>query len=229
MKYAKRGLRYVRKGYKNIKKNPVGAASTALTALKIAQKVHRQINSEVFGHKIQLNTNADTTGAVQSLCAISQGDTDGTRTANSIKLARLSGYIVCKSRDAATDTTFVRVVILRGKHERNTAPAWSTTYEAAASGVTLVGAQKLRDRRFDTKVLYDRVIRLENTNDTGSVNPSTKMFKINLKLYGHVNYDGANTTAESGGIYLFFCSNQDTGASKDPAFSTNLTLTYYDN
>lgn len=226
----KKFKKYAKKGFKNIKKNPMGAMNTAFTALKLAQKVHRQINSEVFAHKIQLSSQAsDTTGTVTSLCAISQGDTDGTRTGNSIKLARLSGWIVVKSRDACTETTLVRIVILRGKHERNTAPAWSTTYDAAVSGVTLVGSQKLRDRRFDTKVLYDRIIRLESTVDTAGVNPSTKMFKINIKLYGHVNYDGANTTAESGGIYLFQCSNQDTGASKDPTISTNLTLSYYDN
>lgn len=209
-KYAKRTYKFGKKVY--------GARGDAKQALQLAKKVYRQINSEVHYHEISTNTTYDVNGSVASLHNISQGDTSTNRTGSSLKLARLSGNFLVTNHASATSDTRVRIIILRGHNEKGTAPTWANTYDS----VDTLG-QKLWNNRFNTKVLMDRVI---NIIPQFSGQIDSRQIRVNMKLYGHLQYEQGGNDAANGGLYLFIISNQVTNV---PSVITRLRLTFYDN
>lgn len=216
----RRGKRAFNRGKRAYKKyKPV-----AVEALALAKKVHRQINSEVHYHPITIfdsgliNTGVGGT----ALHGISQGDTSLTRSGSSIKLARLSGHFRITTDATNTNSQIVRLVLLVGKQERGTAPTWSSVYGTATGGGLILN-QKAWNDRFNTKVLFDRLVRLEPNNDSGN---DVRVIPFNIKLFHHIQYEQGGNNAETGGLYFLRVSDQ---SATGPSVNMQARLTFWDN
>lgn len=219
-KYAKKGFRYARN-------NPQTVAAQAKTALKMAKYIKRHINTEIKYHSIEGQTTLSTLGAVLPLHTIGQGDTSSLRDGSSIKPMRLSGYLRLLGSAPAGFDQQIRVAILRGKHEQGVAPTWATVYEPAGT-MPLVFQPKLWNHRFNTKTLFDRKYILRQYVDTTTGDYPVSYVKINMKLYGHIQYTASANTADNGGLYLFMASD-DAPATNNPVLGYSLRLTFTDN
>lgn len=223
----RRTYRRRNKARRQWKRKGAQVGNMAYTAYKLASKVARIVNSEVKFHDAQqTQTNIDTNGNVHSLCTIAQGDGDNSRDGSSIKLAHLTIRGTLQGNANETSPTRVRIILLRGKGERGTTPTFATTLEDITNFDAIV-SPKSWNNKFNSKILYDKVFMLYPYN-VGN-NGSTKYFKINMKLYGHVKWETANTDGtdiEDGGLYLMMISDEGTNMPNTTYYSR---LTYYDN
>lgn len=192
-------------------------ADTAYKAYVMGRKAMRIINSEVKVSNTSSSYSPSSTGAVVDLSSVAQGDTDNTRDGDSIKPLNLTmrGLISADASVTNNGATFVRVVVVRAKHERGTSPTWASVFGSAS---TL--AAKDHDNRFETKILYDRLFSLDANKG------STLTFNKIIKLDGHIQFDGGASTIRNGGIYLMHMSNVATNL---PSLNVNTRLSFVDN
>ncbi len=212
-----------RKG-KHVYTKAKAALPIAKEALAGVQKLYRTINSEVHHNDIANSATATNAGIVVLAHTIAQGDTDITRTGSSIRPMTLSGVLTFTINGASTTEVLLRAYIIKAKQERGTAPTWATVFNAAATGGEIIKQAKLWDNRFNTKILWDSGIVKVSPNNVDGVGLTTR--KVYIKCFGHIQYTNGASTAEDGGYYLFFASDQ---ASNQPAVGHRLRLTFHDN
>lgn len=181
----------------------------------------RMVNVEIkkYDANVAEGTALDSNpGLVYPLHEMAQGDTDQTRSGNSIK--PLSVLIRGRLTNNATAVnTLVRVLLVLDTQQiADTTPSVSDILDPsyqfwnAPLNNNTVG-------RF--KVLSDRKYQLT------TVSTPIREFKIYQKLYGHIRYNGANSTdIQKGGIYLMFISDQ---ATNKPTFGFQTRLAFTDN
>lgn len=187
------------------------------------------INSELhYDYSPYTGQVIDTAGKVYHLTAIGQGDTNATRSGNTILPRYMT--VMIKLENSVIDFETVRVLLFRWKDsstpvvadlfEDNSAPVYSPLNDNITGN--------LRDRQID--VLKDEWFTLGGDSMTrGSVfvkyqldlNPSSKNIK------DHIKYDNAVTTSPSGGIYLVLIG-RNTGLNATN-FEGSHKLTFYDN
>jgi len=122
------------------------------------------------------------------------------------------------TQHASATNTLVRLVIFRTKAENDTAPTVLSIFPS-----TPLLKPKIQDRRFNTKILYDKYFTLTDVGQT------SRAGTIVLKLNGHINFDFSDTTGddkESGGLYLLAVSSE---ATNTPTLSYFTKLTFTDN
>lgn len=196
-----------------------GYASTAYKAYALATKLARFVNTEnKFWNSNAASTNVTDAGATYSLFLPPQGDTDSSRSGDSVKLLRVSGRMFFNSI-AAANGSVIRVIIFRGKQENTVFPGIGDVIDTTL-GTNDFLAPKPYDDRFRTKILYDHFINLPLQG------PTSQIRDINIKLYGHLQFSAATTNVEDGGLYLGLISNQ---AANYPTITWNLRTTYVDN
>lgn len=213
----------VKKFAKRIWKGTKAALPVANKALDVALKLQRVINSEIHYKDQLISSNVNTSGFVTALHEMAQGDTTSTRTGSSIRPVRISGRYVLRYNSTETEDVLVRLYIIKAKQERGTAPTWANTFEAVQGANQQLFCPKLYNNRFNTKILWTRVVRLSPNNDSES---TQKVVNFNIKLFGHIQYTRSANTAEDGGLYLFAQSTEATNA---PNMLGQSRLTFYDN
>lgn len=169
---------------------------TAVKALKMAQAIKRQINTE---QKIYEQNNAptvDTTGAVINILQPAQGDTYQTRDGVSIKPLhlRIRGTV---QPDVSSPATYLRVVIVRGKQENGTAPTLTDIFT-----VVTIDAQQNWLLRNKNRILWDQ------TFHTSATEGKNFVFNKYIRLEGHTTFVTDGTSIENGGLYLMYFSNR---------------------
>lgn len=187
----------------------------AKTALAGVRAIKDLINVELFNFDISGSISNNTTATIQGLTDIAQGDTDGTRTGNSLLVKDYQMKLKITKHASATNT-YIRHIIFRDNQQiKDTVPvvadllqnsAYNDFYTATAKG------------RFS--ILNDRTYELDANNVGMSVNITKKMQK-------HVRYNGsAATDIQKGGIYSMWVSSE---AANAPTIAYQNRVRYYDN
>jgi len=202
--------------YTGYARTGLSAASTAYSAMKLATKLARFVNTEFKYHDYNDSNPVINTASVQDGLNVIQQNVTGTgRTGDSIKPMRLSGRFMF-TKHPTPDASTVRFIIFRGKQEDQDVPTGNDILEEPSD----ILSPKSYDDRFRTKVLYDRLITL--TTDRPVVH-----FNINIKLFGHITYNAASDDVEDGGVYYLFLSDMATGSGPTATFYSRMT--YVDN
>ncbi len=218
-RYNKRNMR--RAGAHSKYSNPYsGYLDTASKALGVAYAVKKLINVEYRSIVTDFTVDPNTTGTVQNLTAIAQGDTINARQGNKIRAKRiaLSGNAVI---NASATQTRLRMLIVRDNNGSTSQPAIADLFD----DVTSFRANKLKktdpqnNSRFT--VLWDKFIILD------SINQSMVAFNWSMSLDHHIFYSGTASTDEGkGNLYLFMNSSE---ATNDPVVAADAAVFYIDN
>lgn len=183
-------------------------------------QIKRMINVEYKHHNVDDTAGTAVTNSgtnLDDLCVIPIGDDEISRDGTSIKPINLVMRYALTKHASATNT-LVRLVIFRTKFENDTAPTVASIFPSNP-----LLKSKIADKRFSTKILYDKYFTLTSSGQ------SMRAGTIALKLHGHINYDGGETTGddkEAGGIYLLAVSSE---ATNTPTLSYFTRLTFTDN
>lgn len=208
---------YKKRSYKkpwyNRKYTPSEVAYRAFKGVNYLKGI---INSEKHHHTLNSSVTPSTSGSVISLHEIAQGDTDSTRTGNSILAKSLAFRFLINMNPSATQT-YVRILLIQDKQQiADTGPSITDVLHSA-SVQSLLLIQHIG--RF--QVLHDQVVDLDNSLRT------TKMTKLYKKLHTHIRYNGsAASDIQKNGYYLMVLSNE---ATNTPTVFYNTRLSFYDN
>jgi len=219
MAYRKRNNRRRKYRKRRPRREPT-AIDVAQYALSGVKKIYRMINVEYKFLDTTIGSNINEVSFINSLAAIPQGDNQSSRDGISIKPINLS-YRINFLRNSSDTTQMVRMIIFRGKQENTVNPVTSDVLQDT-TGTASVQSFKNYDKKFKTKILYDKVFVLDEGNS------SRKYISNVIRLDGHINYDISDTTGstvESGGIYVLLVGN----SSNAPASLQKYRLTYTDN
>lgn len=192
------------------------AKDLAIKALKNTQYLKGLVNSEMYKYDLASSQTISNTGSVVALANIAQGDTDATRTGNSL-LARKMFMRMTFTQAAAADDTLYRVIFFIDKQQvGDTSPAVSDVLDTVS---TLAPLNSATTGRF--KILKNYFFHTSNSSDT--VN-----HKVCYKdLYHHIRYNGtAAADIQKGGIYMLVLSDQSVNV---PTIFYNWRLSYHDN
>lgn len=195
-------------------------AGKAWTGVKMLKGI---INSEKKYHDTLISGSVDYNGTINLLTDIDQGDTNVTRSGNSI-LAKslLIRYSVIPDVSSA-NTSYMRVIICQDTMNLGTTPAVSDVLQNTASAsAPLSHYNNQYSAQYRFKILYDKTHGLSNLQST----PAYVSEK--LMVNDHIKYTGTQGTDEGkNNIYLVLISNQVT--SLLPAFSCYSRVKFYDN
>lgn len=193
-------------------------ATMALTAYRGVNYLKGLVNAEKKFFTVNLSATVSDTGAVSPLTEIAQGDTAITRDGNSIFARMLSGTIVLTRSTSGNAVQTIRVCIFQDNQQVADSTPTYTQLFATSSPISSLAYPQMG--RF--KVLWSRIVHLDQTNNLGSVH------KVVLPLKHHIRYNGtASTDIQKGGLYLAYCSDQTT--ENYPGVAAYLRTSYYDN
>lgn len=187
------------------------------------------INSELhYDYASYTGQVVDNAGVIYHLSAIGQGDTNSTRSGNTILPRYLTYCVKLINDNAPTDT--VRFIIFRWKDNSTPLPAdifednSNPVYSPLNDNIT----GNVRDRQID--ILKDEWVNLGTSSesngsrfykDTIDLNPPTKNIK------DHIKYDNGVTTSPLGGIYMLFIGRRPTLTAT--TFEGSHKLSFHDN
>lgn len=226
MVYRRTGLGRRRSRRRRVARGP----SNYQSAMKLANTAYRGVrylkglvNSEKFMHEIDLiNTEIVVAGSLVHLSGIANGDTESTRTGNSIFIKSL--YFRIGMELAAADlTSFVRIILFIDKQQiADTAPTKADLIQANSGAVVSVfePLNELTKGRFT--ILRDTMVTLDTAKGL------TAFRNYYIKLNHHVRFNGtASTDVQKGGIYALVFSDKATTAA--PFVTWSSRISYHDN
>lgn len=203
--------------YRKKRTNYAGYMNTASKALQIALATKRLLNVETKYHDATFATSVSSSGQMEVLSAVPQGDTQITRDGSSLKPKSLTMRFRV-TQNASASSTFYRIIVFRGKYENGVVPTFQDILEN--NGLL---SPKNHDDRFKTKWLVDKTFMI-NQNFTLS-NPQ-KEFTLYFPLTGHIQFDGNTTNIENGGLYVYMLTDEPTNV---PTIAYHSRLTFIDN
>lgn len=195
------------------------AGSDASKALAMAGKALSLINTEFF---VSDNTTAiatqTTTGTVQNLFSIAQGDTDNDRQGNSIKCKSIHGKLEFIYNASSTQVGQVARVMILIDHQTNGALPAATDILLADN----VRSWRNTDYGKRFTVLLDRVVTLDSTNPI-------KFISFHKELSNHIEFNGSSgaiTGITKDSFVLYAVSDE---ATNGPQIERAIRLRYLDN
>lgn len=208
--------------YKKYRKkgSGVGGYATASKALTLAKRVYSMVDPERKYIDTDISQTIDSTGFVQCLVQLGQGDTAEQRTGNSIKLESLV-FKGALSFDTGTtsNNTFFRLIVLIDTSHQGVAPAITDVLDSSSTTSLL----NLNNRgRF--VILYDKLFTLNDYR-------LSRQFQYYKKLNLHVRYSGTTNTVASVGknaIYMIGFSTIP-GGLYPPSIVVRPRIKFYDN
>lgn len=206
-----------RGGYRNYK----NALALATTAWKGVQYLKGLVNSELFKVDVALPSQAfSTTGAVTHLTAIGQGDTDATRTGNSIllKSVELRMLVQRVAANVVLGNLCTCMLVQDNQQIGDTAPAISDVLEGAGG---LAFLNNLTVGRFTILRRWDFCL------DTVGDNARVIRFRKYWPQGHHVRYNGIASTDQQKGAIYFMCMGDQ--AANVPLGDGSVRLSYHDN
>nr|WAE43156.1 MAG: capsid protein [Cressdnaviricota sp.] len=218
-RYARSGFRKGRRLYRYARKNPKQTMALARSAYKGVQVLRGIINSEMFHLDSTIDLGSNQT-SITPLLAIGSGDTDSTRTGNSLLIKRWSanGYMYIESTQ--TTNTRVMLALVQDKQQvGDTTPAINQIFSNATSPSTLLNSSNLG--RFS--ILMRKQYSL-SSNDAGNNVKQLKFFK---RFNFHARYNGTSSTdIQKNGLYLVIITSEPT---KYPTVHFESRISYHDN
>lgn len=193
---------------------------TANKALAVAQSVRRLVNVEYKSVPTVLTADPNSTGTVQNLTAVAQGNDQDERSGNKIRLKR----IVVKGTveiHASGETSRVHIVVARDNNGSTTIPSITDLYTSADA--LQKGVPKLGDPQSNSRfsILMDKMILV---NDVAR---NQHYVNFSRTLDSHCFFSGTAATDEGkGALYVFMASNE---ATNDPIVAITARVWYIDN
>lgn len=195
-------------------------------ALQTALQVKSLVNAEHKYHDTNVGLTTPTSSSIiQVLNSLAQGTTDSTRIGDSIKMTSLNvNFDAYHNFNSSSPTQNLRIIIFIWK-KPSTAPTLDDILAPSSAASDRYLAPKNYDKRFWSKILYDKTFKL---NEGGS---SSAGYKIHLdfskyKKYAHVQYAAASSSIDNNGLYMLTISGDATLA---PALNYFARLKYLDN
>ena len=172
------------------------AGGAAHTALKIAMRLKDMVNTEYKFLDTNYSNTMDYNGIVSTLNSISQGITDTGRTGDSVKIQNimLRGNIL-----AGTVPAQLRVILFWDA--QNKVASVSDVLESTGTAYSVL-SPKNYDKRFQTKVLWDKVFDVVPTADNAH-----RHFQLSLPINLHSQYAAATSTINTGALKILLISN----------------------
>lgn len=194
-------------------------ASTAMTVGKLVSMVNAE--KQYYDNNTALVTrNPTPAGVIDIMSGIPQGDDNGQRTGNSIKLSSLYLTLQCGMSAAATQT-FVRFILFEDKFNTGTTPTASNVLGLTLATGWSVIAPLNSDFSTRYRILMDKRIAL---SQNGRQNYIMKKY---IKQNRHIHYTGPGSAdTYNGNIYLLMVSNEGINT---PTVFFNCRVGYYDN
>jgi len=208
----RRARRYARKAVKSGTKSAVGwLASKAWQGVKMLKDV---VNTEYKYFDINETANVDYNGYLPSLCTPTQGDGDQQRDGDRLKMQNLTfrGRLVRNTADC-----MVRVIIGIDKQVKVTTAA--DVLESTGASTAGPISPKNYDKRFQTKILYDRRFNL-------TADMPVRFVNINKAINTHEQFTNGTTTMQSGRLFAIFISNINANV---PSMQYYSRVTFTDN
>lgn len=210
--------------YKNYRrkqtlKSMSNVASTASTALRLATQVYGMVNSERMLLPLTSSDAVTTTAGITHLTPIAQGDSNISRTGNSILAKTLNMQMEVVMHNSAT-STFFRILVIQDKQQvADTPPTIADILEASSSTNSIYEINT--HGRF--KILKNYHFSL----DTYKARSKVIKFHYKFPKTHHIRYNGsASSDIQKNGVYLVLLSNEATNAGNVNWYST---FTYHDN
>lgn len=184
-------------GRKHYRKRGYNTRDLAKKAYSLAKKAEGK--KELKHNAISItDTSPDTTGALQELSVLAQGDTNNTRDGDVIYPTSIKMRGVLSMAGAASDT-YVRFIVFR----------WKSGSPSAITDILVSGSVisfKSEANRFQSEILMDKVV---NLNDS----KSTSVFiQKSLRCKKYIGYNQSTTAANRNSIWLLTLSNESTNA-----------------
>ena len=178
---------------------------TAVGMARLAYRGVKYLKSIVNVERQKLDTNVtaigvtNTTPLVYPLNGLPVGDSEGSRTGNSILMKYVYSKTVVSIHPSATFSRVRFVIVQDTQQIGDTQPALTDVYESVS---TISLLNKATVGRF--KILYDKLYDLDQNNPQIIVD---KYVPLNL----HARYNGtASTDIQKNGLYLMLVSNEPT-------------------
>lgn len=206
--------------FTNVKKGVNLASKVASTAMTVA-RIAEMVNAEKQYYDI--NNSWATSGApLWLLSGIPQGDDEGARTGNSIKLNSIYLQMSLGINASATQTN-CRIILFEDKFQTGTAPVFTDLVQASsgANSINNVISPLNVDTTQRYRIIMDKRVALSSTG------VRNRLFKKYVKIQKHVHYTGpAATNTYNNNIYLVFFHDEPTNA---PTLNWWNRVGYYDN
>lgn len=231
---------YNRKYKKRSEKNAVRRFKTygnaGVQAYKDVKYLKTLINAELHFHVGSLSDNIDNIGNVWDLSSIPQGDGDNHRTGTSVLPRYQSIYFHVNKAIAAGPThETIRLICFRYWGEQSSAapsisPLDVLTTLDPLSFLNDNNTGKRGDRERRIEIHKSKLFTLDQVSDT------SRTYRWNIEVNGpnkqvkdHIKFRSATTEGPiSGGFYMFFISDNATGANKS-SITLKTKLNFYDN
>lgn len=193
------------------------AGSMAYTAFKMAKRLMDAVNIEYkFIDTTFSLTTFGYTGGMIPLNVIALGTNDNQRIGDSVKLQNLVLRYSCQNYPNTVNQ--FRVLIVWDK--QNKISGSGDVLEYSGSILSTLSPKKY-DKRFETKILYDRVHLLDPVNKT------QEYVDVVIPINEHTQFDSGTTTVNTGALKLIALSN-DSG-SAPPHMNCVSRVTFTDN
>lgn len=198
-------------------------ASMAVKAYKTAMFLKTVLNPELKFFDNAVGSAISSTGVITLLNSIPQGNDEGQRDGNSIKLNKIVVRAdVARNSSATSTATFIRYMIVCDTDGQGSTPA-VTDILASADPASLLNILTYPGR---FKVLMDKHFHL----DTGAQQAVTFQHIIDMNKFpscNHLHYSSTTgASVKKNALYLVQVGSE---ATNTPSQDTNIRLRYYDN
>jgi hypothetical protein len=182
------------------------------------------VNSEKQNYDVSGSVNPVVSPTAQCLTAVPQGDDDGNRQGNSIRVKELEIRLNFYSATAATNSQVVRVYVVKDNLPNGSVPSVGILFQGGTQGILNMPTLDTQQGRFTW--IFDEMFTL------GAVagGQDAKVMVIKQKMDHVVNYiSSAGTTAAAGQgtLWLFVLTDTISGNASTGAFYSRIR--YYDN
>ncbi len=182
-------------------------------------KLKKLINVEYKTITTSWAADPNTTGVVQLLSAMTQGDDIANRQGRKVKLFSIRSQGSIKLNASAT-SSHGRMIIVRDNLGSTTRPAITDMFPSVASFLAGQPRQDNPQTNARFSVIMDHRYLLEAEHSLDWVN-------VYNKIGSHVTYTGTSATDEGkGNIYLFSASSE---SANDPVVAVSTVLKFIDN
>lgn len=186
-----------RRGYRSRRRKRFmgkkSAKSVAYRALKLAKKVNKREELKMVETAGTI-VGPDSSGAIQNLSVVSQGNNNQNRQGDVISPTSLKLRLTASIHASATATQ-LRVILFKSK-------TTAITTVTQIINTAAINAFKAEDYRYISKILYDKVFQLDSVN-----RPEMFLHKY-IKLGGIMGYPGSTTTPNRNGVSILLISDE---------------------
>lgn len=176
------------------------------------KKLKALVNVELKEASLQTTQTPGYAGVLIELNQIPQGLTDSSRTGDSIKLQDIHFRCLVSNTRIAT----ARVVLIWDNDQKVAVPG--DVYDQIGNTYAPISMKDF-DLRFQSKILYDRIVRLDPGQQSVVINKKIKIGK-------HTNFENGTTTVNTGSLKMLLIGDAAAGLS---TFQWNSRLLFTDN